>query len=88
MDRGNEGRFLFIVNVDFFANEGMSIRSASMSCGIISCACLNLPSEIWYKPENMYIAGIFGPKELHLEQLNDYIWPLIDDVVIGWDRGV
>lgn len=88
VDRGDEGRFLFVVHVDFFANEGMSIRGASTSCGIISCACLNLPSEVRYKPENMYIAGIFGPKEPPLEQLNHYIRPLMDDMVVGWDRGV
>jgi hypothetical protein len=88
VDRGNEGRFLFVMHVDFFANEGMSIRGASTSCGIISCACLNLPLEIRYKPENMYIAGIFGPREPHLEQLNHYMRPLIDDMVIGWNRGV
>jgi hypothetical protein len=74
--------------VDFFANKGMSIHGASTSCGIILYACLNLPLEIWYKPENMYIAGIFGPKEPHLEQLNHYIQPFIDDMVIGWDRGI
>jgi hypothetical protein len=88
VDRGDEGCFLFVVHVDFFANEGMTIRGASTSCGIISCACLNLPSEIRYKPEHMYIAGIFGPKEPPLEQLNHYLRPLIDDMVIGWEKGV
>ena len=88
MDRENEGHFLFVVHVDFFANEGMSICGTSTSCGIISCACLNLPSEIWYKPENMYVAGIFGPQEPHLEQLNHYIQPFMDDMVIGSDRGM
>jgi hypothetical protein len=88
VDRGSEGRFLFVVHVDFFANEGMSIHGASTSCGIISCACLNLPFEVRYKPENMYIAGIFGPKEPHLEQLNHYTRPLIDDMLIGWSKGV
>jgi hypothetical protein len=63
--------------------EGMSIHGASMSCGIILCACLNHPLEIWYKPENMYIAGIFGPKEPHLEQLNHYIRPFMDSMVIS-----
>jgi hypothetical protein len=88
MDREDEGYFLFIVHVDFFANEGMSICSASMSCRIILCACLNLSLKIWYKPENMYIDGIFGPKEPHLEQINHHIWPFMDDIVIGWDRGI
>jgi hypothetical protein len=74
--------------VDFFANEGMSIHGASTSRGIVLCACLNLPLEIWYKPENMYIAGIFGPKGSCLEQLNDYIQPFIDNMVIGWDRDI
>lgn len=89
IDRGEEGRYVFALHVDFFNPEGMNLHGANTSCGIISMACLNLPSEIRYKPENMYIAGIIpGPKQPSLEKLNHYIRPLVDDMVDAWERGI
>ncbi|KIJ65076.1 hypothetical protein HYDPIDRAFT_57405, partial [Hydnomerulius pinastri MD-312] len=55
----------------------------------ISMACLNLPLDIRYKPENMYLAGIIpGPKQPSLENLNHYIRPLMLDLAASWERGV
>jgi hypothetical protein len=89
VDRGEEGRYVFALHVDFFNPEGLNIRGASTSCGIISMACLNLPLDIRYKPENMYLAGIIpGPKQPSLENLNHYIRPLINDLVDAWQRGI
>lgn len=89
VDRGSEGRFLFSLNVDFFNVEGNLQRNATTSCGIISCACLNLPMDIRYKPENMYLAGIIpGPHEPSGDQLNHFLDPLVSDMVESWDRGV
>ncbi|KIK16136.1 hypothetical protein PISMIDRAFT_113905 [Pisolithus microcarpus 441] len=52
-------------------------------------ACLNLPSDIRYRPENMYLAGIIpGPKQPSLENLNHYIRPLINDLVAAWEQGI
>ncbi|KAG2746128.1 hypothetical protein P692DRAFT_20739319 [Suillus brevipes Sb2] len=74
IDRGEEGHYAFALHVDFFNPEGMNLHGASTSSGIISMACLNLPSDIRYKPENMYLAGIIpGPKQPSLEHLNHYI---------------
>lgn len=89
IDRGDEGRFAFALHVDFFNPEGMRIRGARTSSGIISMACLNLPINIRYKPENMYLAGIIaGPKQPSLENLNHYIRPLVQDLASSWERGV
>jgi hypothetical protein len=89
VDRGEEGRYAFALHVDFFNPEGLNLRGASTSCGIISMACLNLPLDIRYKPENMYLAGIIpGPKQPSLDNLNHYIRPLINDLVDAWERGV
>lgn len=61
----------FSLNVNFFHPEGMHIHGAMVSCGIISMACLNLPLDICFKPENMYIAGIIpGPNEPHVTAMN------------------
>ncbi|KAG2746883.1 hypothetical protein P692DRAFT_20699316, partial [Suillus brevipes Sb2] len=74
VDGGEEGCYAFALHKDFFNPEGLNIRGASTSCGIISMACLNLPVDIRYKPENMYLVGIIpGPKQLSLENLNHYI---------------
>jgi hypothetical protein len=83
----NEGRFAFVLNVDFFHPEGMSVRGAKTSVGIISMVCLNLPLEIRYKPQNMYLSIIPGPKEPHLTEMNHYLHPLIDDMEAAWIRG-
>jgi hypothetical protein len=89
IDRQGEGRYGFTLNVDFFNIEGMNIHGRTTSCGIISMACLNLPYEIRYNPENMFIAGIIpGPHEPSTTDLNHYIKPLIDDLVVSWDNGV
>jgi hypothetical protein len=89
VDRGEEGHYVFTLHVDFFNPEGLNIRGASTSCGIISMACLNLPLDIKYKPENMYLAGIIpGLKQPSLENLNHYIHLLINDLVDAWQRGI
>jgi hypothetical protein len=89
IDRGDKGCYMFALHVDFFNMEGMSICGASKSSGIISMACLNLPLDIRYKLENMYLAGIIlGPKQPSLEHLNHYIWPLINDMVDSWEHSI
>jgi hypothetical protein len=86
---GNEGRYAFVLFFDFFRTEGMKINGAATSCGILSAACLNLPLDIRYKPENMYIAGVVpGPTEPHTTELNHYVRPIIDDFLVSWERGV
>ncbi|KIJ68873.1 hypothetical protein HYDPIDRAFT_82735 [Hydnomerulius pinastri MD-312] len=86
VNRGDEGRYAFTLHVDFFNPEGMNLRGASTSSGIISMACLNLPLNIRYKPENMYLAGIVpGPKQPLLENLNHYIQPLMNDLAASWE---
>lgn len=86
---GTEGRYLFALNYDSFVVDRVTVRGASASCSVISAACLNLPLNLRYKPENMYIAGIVpGPVGPHNTELNHYIRPLIDDLVVSWDQGV
>ena len=88
IDRHDEGHYGFTFNVDSFTVEGMRIQGAKTSCGLISMACLNLPYEIRYRPENMYMAGIIPHKELNLTELNHYLKPVIDDLEMSWKTGV
>jgi hypothetical protein len=86
---GPEGRYVFQLCVDFFNVEGMNVRGASTSCGIIALACLNLPIDIRYKLENMFLAGIIpGPKEPTRVALNHFLRPLIDDMCRAWHDGI
>ena len=72
--RGKEGRYIFAFNYDSFKVEGMCICRATTSCGLLSMVCLSLPPKLWYKPENMYIAGIIpGPHLPKGTQLNHYL---------------
>lgn len=88
IDRGHEGRYGFALNVDFFNVDGMRVRGSTASCGLISMACLNLPPDLRYKPENMYMVIIPGPRMPLDIALNHYIRPLVDDMVQSWDKGV
>lgn len=89
IDGGAEGRYLFVINVDWFQKEGVKANGGSDSCSIISMACLNLPLAVRYHPDNMYVAGIIpGPEEPKLNLLNHYLRPLVDDLSIAWHRGV
>ena len=89
VDRGDEGHCTFSLHIDFFNPEGMTVHRASNSSGIISMACLNLPLDVRYKLENMYLAGIIlGPKQPLLKNLNHYIRPLITQLATSWKQGV
>lgn len=85
---GEDGHYAFVINVDFFNIEGMRIRGASTSCGLISLACLNLPPQIRYKPEYMYVCIIPGPHQPSTVALNHYMRPLVDDMCESWVRGI
>ena len=86
IDHEGEGRFLFALHVDFFNMQGNLQCNATTSCGIILCACLNLPLEMRYKPENMYLAGIIpGLRKPSADQLNHFLDPLVSDLVDSWD---
>jgi hypothetical protein len=83
-----EGHYVFSLNVDFFNPHGNS-TGKSVSCGIISLVCLNLPANLRYKPDNMFLAGIIpGPHEPPLSCINNYLRPLINDLVDFWAPGV
>ncbi len=84
-----EGRLLFSLNLDFFNPEGNRKHGAHTSTGILAMACLNLPPEIRYKAQNMYIAGIIpGPVEPKLTEGNHFLRPLVDNLEIAWKCGI
>ncbi|KAG2053087.1 hypothetical protein BDR06DRAFT_982901 [Suillus hirtellus] len=87
--RGKEGQFALTLNIDFFNIEGNLQWNALTSTGIISCMCLNLPLDIQYKSENMYLAGIIpGPLEPLGDQLNHFLDPVINNLVQSWESRI
>ncbi|KDR67602.1 hypothetical protein GALMADRAFT_79680, partial [Galerina marginata CBS 339.88] len=77
-----EGRYVFTLCIDFFNPYTNKQAGKKASIGIISLACLNLPPEERYKPENIFLAGIIpGPKEPPLNALNHYLTLLINDLL-------
>lgn len=56
---------------------------------MIALVCLNLPPDIWYKPENMFLVSVIpGPNKPPLDCINHYLSPLVDDLLHFWDTPV
>lgn len=79
------GRYLFSVSLDFFNPLGNKQAGKKISVGVISLACLNLPIEQRYKPENMFVPAIIpGPREPPLDSTNSYLRPLVTAFLEFW----
>ena len=87
IDRGDKVRLAFAIHVDFFKPNGVTTHSNSDSLGLISLALLNLPVDIRYLPENLFLAVIPGPREPREHEINYYLRPIINEFCIGWERG-
>lgn len=85
----NEGRLAFSLNMDGF-NPFTNKQAGKQisSCGIY-LVCLNLPPELRYRPENVFLVGVIpGPSEPSLHQINYILKPLVDDFLAFWKEGV
>ncbi|KAF5327761.1 hypothetical protein D9619_004081 [Psilocybe cf. subviscida] len=86
---GDEGRYIFSLCVDYFNPLGNKQAGKKISVGLVSVVCLNLPSNLRYKPENMFLYGVIpGPSEPPLDCLNHYLTALIDELLELWVPGV
>ncbi len=67
----------------------MKEAGKQVSVGAIYMVLLNLPVDIHYRVENMFLVGIIpGPAEPLLDQINHILEPLVDDLLQFWDPGV
>ena len=81
-----DGHYLFSLSVDFFNPLRNLAAGKKISVGVISMACLNLPIEERYKPENIFVAGIIpGPKEVSVDGVNGYIRHIVDALLEFWN---
>jgi len=88
IEREGKVRLAFAMQVDFFNPNGTRKRGNHDSVGIISLANLNLPVELRYKPEHLFVMIIPGPREPELDSLSHYIAPIIDQFIVAWERGI
>ncbi|KAJ3738199.1 hypothetical protein EV360DRAFT_2354, partial [Lentinula raphanica] len=82
-DRGDEGRWLFMLHGDFFNVEGNRIRGSKRSTGVMGLTCLNLPLQMKNDPAYTYIPGIIqGPHEPPAKEAahQHYLRPLITEL--------
>jgi len=87
--RGSEGRYVFGLSVDAFNPFLNKQAGKKASSTAIYMVCLNLPSSVRYKPENMYLAGIIpGPREPSLTQINHLLEPLVEELLEFWTPGI
>jgi hypothetical protein len=84
-----EGRYIFSLCMDGFNPFIMKEAGKKVSVGAIYMVLLNLPIDIRYRAENMFLVGIIpGPREPSLEQINHVLAPLVDDLLHFWKPGV
>ena len=89
VQKNGEVHLVFSLFVDWFNPFSNKKGGKSHSIGAIYLACLNLPPDVRYRPENIYLAGIIpGPKEPSLHELNHFLRPLVDDLLKLWHQGV
>jgi len=88
-ENGNDLRLVFSLAVDGFNPFGMKIAKGPSSVTGIYMACLNLPPDIRYNADKMYLVGIIpGPKKPSLEQINNFLRILVDELLEFWEPGV
>jgi len=84
-----EGRLAFGLNMDGFNPRGnREAGKQTTICGVY-LVCLNLPPEIRYKTENVFLLGVVpGPTEPSTHQVNHILRPLVDDLLLLWNSGI
>jgi hypothetical protein len=86
---GDDGRLVFGLNVDGFNAHGTSNSGKSLSIGGMYMVCFNLPPEIRYNIENVFLVGIIpGPDEPSTSEINHLLRPLVDSLLILWQDGI
>lgn len=84
-----EARYLLGISIDWFNPYGNNQAKKKYSIGAIYIVCLNLLPRLQFRPENICLVGIIpGRHEPHLDEINHFLRPVVDDLLQLWDPGV
>jgi len=84
----DEARLVWSLSVDWFNPYQNKQSGKTASTGSMVMACLNLPFSLRYGVENLYVVGIIpGPKEPQTDEVNNFLRPLVDDLIPSWKVG-
>ena len=86
---GTEGRYVFSICFDGLNYDGNKHGGRKASVSAIYLVCLNLPPQLRYKPQNLFLAAVVpGPGEPSLHQINYVLSPLVDDLLKLYTDGI
>ena len=76
--------YAFMLNVDWM----QPFKHTIYSVGVMYLVLMNLPRSERFKPEHVILVGVIpGPSEPKLN-INSYLSPLVDELLILWNDGV
>lgn len=87
--KASEGRYVFSICMDGFNPLHSKDGGKKYSTCAMYMVCLNLPPSLRYRIENIFLVGIIpGPQEPSKEQINSYLGPIVDDLLLYYLRGI
>ncbi|XP_062513401.1 uncharacterized protein LOC134189178 [Corticium candelabrum] len=76
--------YAFMMNVDWFR----PYKHTPSTIGAIYLSLMNLPRQLRYKKDNIFLVGLIpGPNEPSLT-INTYLKPLVDELKLLWETGI
>jgi hypothetical protein len=82
----SELRLVWSLLADWFNPYTNKQAGKSASVGSIAMALLNLPPSLRYGTDCIYLHGVV-PKDPPLEQVNQFLSPLVDQLEIAYEKG-
>ena len=87
--QGDELRLVWALSADWYNPRGNKASGKAVSTGAIAMVCLSLPPNLRTLEENVYLSGLIpGPQEPSVDATNHFVTPLINDLVVSYERGV
>jgi hypothetical protein len=86
---GEEIRLVWALSADWYNPRGNKASGKMVSTGVVAMVCLSLPPHLRNLEENIYLAGLIpGPQEPSVDATNQFLFPLINDLNVSYQRGI